>query len=48
MPQQTRMKIMVGHFTVCNFYSLMKTRLSLSDYKEVGAIVAGTLNEDVC
>jgi hypothetical protein len=48
IPQPTKDKVVWGNFTACNFYSLQKTRLSSGSYKEVGAIVAGTTDEEVC
>jgi hypothetical protein len=48
MPQQTKEAIQLTNFTVCNFYTLKKTRLSGESFKEVGAIVAGTEKEEVC
>jgi hypothetical protein len=46
--EPAKSKIRRGNFTACNFYTLKKTRLSRGSYKECGAIVAGTTNEDVC
>lgn len=48
MPETTKRKISIENFTACNFHALVKTRLSGGRYKEVGAIVAGTENDNVC
>lgn len=38
----------LGNYTLCNFYSLQKTRLSHGSYKEVDAVVSGIQNPKVC
>ena len=48
MPQQTKEKILSGNFTTCNSYFSQKTRLSGDSHKDIGAIVAGTSNEEIC
>lgn len=47
-PEATKKTVLLGNFTLCNFYSLQKTRLSNGSYKEVGAVVAGVKNPKVC
>ena len=41
-------KILIGNFTVCPRYSHQKTRLSSGFYKEIGAIVVGIENDQLC
>ncbi len=48
IPEAVKRHIRLGDFTACNFYSLQKTRQSGGSYKEVGAIAAGTTNDEVC
>lgn len=48
IPETAKRRIRLGDFTACNFYSLQKTRQSGGSYKEVGAIAAGTTNDEVC
>jgi hypothetical protein len=48
IPETAKRHIRLGDFTACNFYSLQKTRQSGGRYKEVGAIAAGTTNDEVC
>ena len=48
MPESVKRKIRLGTFTYCDYYSHRKTRLSQDGYKEVGAIVAGTTDPNVC
>lgn len=48
MPDSAKMKLRQEEFTACNFYSLIKTRLSHGSYKACGAIVIGTTNEKAC
>ncbi len=48
MPESVKRKILAGTFTYCDYYTHRKTKSSQGGYEEVGAIVTGTTDPNIC
>lgn len=48
IPKEVKRLFKSGNFTVCDYVGYARTRLSEGQHKRVGAVIAGTTNEDVC